>query len=44
MRIVAGHQVDSWTKLAEIMQYLEEKGSTELVIHEGPRFMMIAGG
>jgi hypothetical protein len=27
MRIVAGHQVDSWTKLAEIMQYQEEKGS-----------------
>jgi hypothetical protein len=26
MRIVAGHQVDSWTKLAEIMQS-ERKGS-----------------
>ena len=44
MRIVAGHQVDSWTKLAEIMQYQEEKGAKELVIYEGPRFMMIAGG
>jgi hypothetical protein len=44
MRIVAGHQVDSWTKLAEIMQYQKEKGAKELVIYEGPRFMMIAGG
>jgi len=44
MRIVAGHQVDSWTKLAEIMQYQEEKGAKELVIYEGPRFMMVAGG
>ena len=44
MRIVAGHQVDSWTKLAEIMQYQEEKGAKELVIYEDPRFMMVAGG
>jgi hypothetical protein len=44
MRIVAGHQVDSWAKLIEIIRYQEEKGVKELVIYEGPRFMMIAGG
>jgi hypothetical protein len=44
MRIVAGHQVESWEKLAEIIRYREEKGATVLVIYEGPRFMMIAGG
>ena len=44
MRIINGSQINSWTKLAEIMQYQEEKGAKELVIYEGPRFMMIAGG
>jgi hypothetical protein len=44
MRIINGSQINSWTKLAELMQYQEEKGAKELVIYEGPRFMMIAGG
>jgi hypothetical protein len=44
MRIVAGRQVDSWTKLFEIIRFQEEKGAKELVIYEGPRFMMVAGG
>jgi hypothetical protein len=44
MRIVAGRQVDSWTKLFEIIRFQEEKGAKELVIYEGPRFMMAAGG
>ncbi len=44
MRIVAGSQVNSWTKLCEMVQYYQEKDAAELVIYEAPSFMMIAGG
>jgi hypothetical protein len=44
MRFVNGVHVHSWEKLEEILRYHVEKGSAELVIYEGPRFMMLAGG
>jgi hypothetical protein len=44
MRTIAGTQVNSWAKLLEIARYQEDKGASELVIHEAPRFMLLAGG
>jgi hypothetical protein len=44
MRVIAGTHVNSWAKLLEIARYQAEKGTTELVIREAPRFMLLAGG
>jgi hypothetical protein len=44
MRTIAGTHVNSWAKLLEIARYQEDKGASELVIHEAPRFMLLAGG
>jgi hypothetical protein len=44
MRLVHGVHVSTWAKLAELLRYHQEKGADELVIYEGPRFMMLAGG
>ena len=44
MRFVNGVHVHSWEKLEEILHYRMEKCAAELIIYEGPRFMMLAGG
>jgi hypothetical protein len=40
MHTVGGNNINSWAKLAEIARYQEEKGNTELVVYEVPRFML----
>jgi hypothetical protein len=43
-RVVDGFQVTSWDKLVEIASFKAEKGYQEVVVYEGPRFMMLGGG
>jgi hypothetical protein len=44
IRVVNGYHVTSWNILYKIMNYFERKGIVDLVVYEGPRFMIIAGG
>jgi len=43
-RVVDGFQVTSWDKLVELASFKAEKGYREVVVYEGPRFMMLGGG
>ena len=44
LRVVDGFQVTSWDKLVEVASFKAKKGYQEVVIYEGPRFMMLGGG
>ena len=45
VRMIDGYfHVTSWDKLVEAASFKAEKGYQEVVIYEGPRFMMLAGG
>jgi hypothetical protein len=44
LRIIDGFHVTSWDKLLEILHYKAGKGSQEVTVYEGPRFMLLGGG
>ena len=44
MRVIDGRHITGWHNLMEIVHYKSEKGSQEVEIHEGPRFILLSGG
>lgn len=44
MRIIDGRHITSWNNLVEILNYKAKNGCHEVELHEGPRFILLAGG
>ena len=44
MRFIDGLQITDPEKLTELIAYKKKKGNSEIVIYEGPRFMLLGGG
>jgi hypothetical protein len=44
LRVVDGFHITGWDKLVELSAYKAERGLREIVVYEGPRFMLLGGG
>ena len=44
IRMIDGLHITSWDKLLEILRYKAANGHREVVLYEGPRFMLLGGG
>jgi len=44
IRTIDGFHISRWERMVEILRYKADNGYKEVVLYEGPRFMLLAGG